>query len=84
MDIEKLENSLRNIKRIKNQLNKINEKKETIEVRVFTKSEWTNIDFQPKNKAIYNMVIHQITMELEAELKQEKLTLKKLVELWTK
>ena len=80
MDFEKIENSLKNVRRIKNQLNKINDGKAEIELRVFTNSEWSNIDIKPKNKAIYNMVMHQIKMELQSELEQEKINIKKATE----
>lgn len=80
MNFEKIENSLKNVRRIKNDLDKINDEEAVIELRVFTKGHWTNIDFRPKNKAIQNMVMHQIKMELEAELKQEKNNIKKATE----
>lgn len=80
MDLEKIEESLKNIKNIKRKLDKIDEENECIELRVFTKGEWTNIDFNPKNKAIRNMVVHQIKMELEDELRQEKINIKKATE----
>lgn len=78
MDLKKIEKSLDNIRKIKNQLDRINDREAHIELRVFTKDQWTNINFQPKNKAIYNMVVHQIVMELEIELKQEESNIKNL------
>lgn len=78
MDFEKIEEALDRINKIKRQLDKINDKKADIQLRVYTTGGWSNIDFEPKNKAIYNMVVHQIIMELEAELKQEEINIKKL------
>lgn len=80
MNIEKIEASLNRIKKLKKQLNVINDEKELIELRVFTTNEWSNIDFQPKNKAIYSMVVHQIKMELKSEIKQEEINIKKATE----
>lgn len=77
MDFKKIEKSLDNVQKIKRQLDKINDREALIELRVFTRNQWINIDFQPKNKAIYNMVVHQIVMELQAELKKEEINIKK-------
>ena len=73
LNIQKIENSIHD-------LQKINDKSEElyIELRVFTKAGWDTLDFKPKNESIKNMVIHQLRIELENEIKQAKENIKKL------
>ena len=62
--IEDNETRLRLINNVDEEIN--------IELRVFTKGGWCSIDFNPKNEAITNMVIHQIRMDAERKIKQSK------------
>jgi len=56
-----------------------NDEKLNIELRVFTKNGWCNIDFNPKNESIKNMVIHQLRMDSERKIKQSNDLIKKII-----
>ena len=49
-----------------------------IELRVFTKGGWNTIDYKPNNKAIQNMVIHQLRLDLESKIKKAKTEIKNI------
>ena len=72
-NIEKIESSMF-------YLEKINDESEElyIELRVFTKGGWNTIDFNPENESTKNMVIQQLRIELENEIKKAKQNIKKL------
>ena len=82
MDIEVIKKNIKVIEDCNRRLYAINDvdEKLNIELRVFTKGSWSNIDFKPENEAITNMVIHQIKMDLESKIKKAK----KLIEKETK
>ena len=73
-EIKVIEDNEKRLLIINDNADKIN-----IELRVFTKDGWCNIDFIPKNEAIKNMVIHQIRIDSEMKIKQSKELIKKIV-----
>lgn len=79
MKIEKIKKNITIIENCKRKLDVINDNDEeiNIELRVFTKGGWSNIDFKPENKAITNMVINQIKMDLESKIKKAEQIIKK-------
>lgn len=74
MEIEVIKKNIKVIEDCNRRLDVIdnNDEKINIELRVFTQGGWSNIDFKPENKAITNMVIYQIKMDLESKIDKAK------------
>jgi len=72
-NIEKIESSMFYLETINDESEEL-----YIELRVLTKGSWNTIDFKPKNESTKNMVIQQVRIELENEIKQAKQNIKKL------
>ena len=78
--IKLIEENTHIIKECENRLLIINkgEQEVSIELRVFTEGGWNTIDYKPNNKAIQNMVIHQLRLDLESKIKKAKTEIKNI------
>lgn len=81
MELNVIKENVKIIQDCETKLKVINTKDVDVELRVFTKNGWSNIDFKPKNKAILNMVIYQIKIDLEHQIKKSKQLIKEATEL---
>ena len=76
-EIKKITNSIENAN---SSLRDLDDPKNEIELRIFKGSKgWESLNFKPDSKPIRNIVIHQIRISLNADLKIYKNQLQKLV-----
>jgi hypothetical protein len=81
MNTDIIKENLQIIEKCKHRIKTIksNENDFDIELRVFTKGGWNNIDFNPKHKPLRNYVVCQLIMDLENQIKEAEKIIKKAV-----